>query len=73
MPISNKEFGFLKAEDEDINNIQTLLNDSIKINDELFIEYKKFVDKHKNFKFPKYPEFPDKIKKLKEKKLKRFG
>ena len=73
MPISNKEFGFfLKAEDEDINNIQTLLNDSIKINDELFIEYKKFVDKHKNFKFPKYPEFPDKIKKLKEKKLKKI-
>ncbi len=73
LPISNKEFGFfLKAEDEDINNIQTLLNDSIKINDELFIEYKKFVDKHKNFKFPKYPEFPDKIKKLKEKKLKKI-
>jgi len=73
LPISNKEFGFfLKAEDEDISNIQTLLNDSIKINDELFAEYKKFLAKHKNFKFPKYPEFPDKIKKLKEKKLKKI-
>ncbi len=73
LPISNKEFGFfLKAKDEDIKNIQTLLNDSIKINDELFSEYKKFVDKNKNFKFPKFPEFPDKIKKLKEKKLKKI-
>lgn len=70
VPISNKEFGnYFEAIDEDLKNINIFLDDAIKITDEIFNEYKKYLEDNKNFVLQKLPELPEKIKKLKEKKL----
>lgn len=73
VPISNKEFGFyFKTTAEDINNINLLLEDAIQINDDIFNEYKNYLEENKNFVIPKFPELPDKIKNLKQKKLQKI-
>ena len=70
VPISNKEFGnYFEAIDEDLININIFLEDAIKITDEIFNEYKKYLEDNKNFVIQKLPELPEKIKNLKEKKL----
>ena len=70
VPISNKEFGnYFEAIDEDLININIFLEDAIKITDEIFDEYKKYLEENKDFIIQKLPELPEKIKNLKEKKL----
>ena len=70
VPISNKEFGnYFEALDEDLKNINIFLDDTIIITDEIFNEYKKYLEDNKDFVIQKLPELPEKIKKLKEKKL----
>lgn len=70
VPISNKEFGnYFEAIDEDLKNINIFLEDAIKITDEIFNEYKKYLEENKDFVIQKLPELPEKIKNLKEKKL----
>ena len=70
VPISNKEFGnYFEAIDEDLININIFLEDAIKITDEIFNEYKKYLEENKDFVIQKLPELPEKIKNLKEKKL----
>ena len=70
VPISNKEFGnYFEAIDEDLININIFLEDAIKITDEIFNEYKKYLEENKDFIIQKLPELPEKIKNLKEKKL----
>ena len=70
VPISNKEFGnYFEAIDEDLININRFLEDAIKITDELFNEYKKYLEENKDFVIQQLPELPEKIKNLKEKKL----
>jgi len=70
VPISNKEFGnYFEAIDEDLININIFLEDAIKITDEIFDEYKKYLEENKDFVIQKLPELPEKIKNLKEKKL----
>ena len=70
VPISNKEFGnYFEAINEDIKNINIFLEDAIKITDEIFDEYKKYLEDNKDFVIQKLPELPKKIKNLKEKKL----
>lgn len=70
VPISNKEFGnYFEALDEDIKNINIFLDDTIVVTDEIFNEYKKYLEDNKDFIIQKLPELPEKIKKLKEKKL----
>lgn len=70
VPISNKEFGnYFEAIDEDLININIFLEDAIKITDEIFNEYKKYLEENKDFVIQQLPELPEKIKNLKEKKL----
>ena len=70
VPISNKEFGnYFEAIDEDLININIFLEDAIKITDEIFNEYKKYLKDNKDFVIQQLPELPEKIKNLKEKKL----
>ena len=70
VPISNKEFGnYFEALDEDLNNINIFLDDAIIVTDEIFNEYKKYLEDNKDFVIQKLPDLPKKIKKLKEKKL----
>ena len=70
VPISNKEFGnYFEAIDEDLININIFLEDAIKITDEIFDEYKKYLEENKDFVIQQLPELPEKIKNLKEKKL----
>ena len=70
VPISNKEFGnYFEAMDEDLININIFLEDAIKITDEIFNEYKKYLEENKDFVIQQLPELPEKIKNLKEKKL----
>ena len=70
VPISNKEFGnYFEAINEDLKNINIFLEDAIKITDEIFYEYKKYLEDNKDFIIQKLPELPEKIKNLKEKKL----
>lgn len=70
VPISNKEFGnYFEALDEDLKNINIFLDDTIIITDEIFNEYKKYLEDNKDFVIQKLPDLPKKIKKLKEKKL----
>ena len=70
VPISNKEFGnYFEALDEDLTNINIFLDDAIVVTDEIFNEYKKYLEDNKDFVIQKLPELPEKIKKLKEKKL----
>ena len=70
VPISNKEFGnYFEAIDEDLININIFLEDAIKITDEIFDEYKKYLEENKDFVIQKLPELPEKIKNLKKKKL----
>ena len=70
VPISNKEFGnYFEAIDEDLININIFLEDAIKITDEIFNEYKKYLEDNKDFVIQQLPELPEKIKNLKEKKL----
>ena len=70
VPISNKEFGnYFEAIDEDLKNINIFLEDAIKITDEIFNEYKKYLEENKDFVIQQLPELPEKIKNLKEKKL----
>ena len=70
VPISNKEFGnYFEALDEDLNNINIFLDDAIIVTDEIFNEYKKYLEDNKDFVIQKLPDLPEKIKKLKEKKL----
>ncbi len=70
VPISNKEFGnYFETIDEDLININIFLEDAIKITDEIFNEYKKYLEENKDFVIQKLPELPEKIKNLKEKKL----
>tara|TARA_Y100000816_G_scaffold114134_1_gene79907 strand:- start:438 stop:1415 length:978 start_codon:yes stop_codon:yes gene_type:complete len=70
VPISNKEFGnYFEAIDEDLININIFLEDAIKITDEKFNEYKKYLEENKDFVIQQLPELPEKIKNLKEKKL----
>ena len=70
VPISNKEFGnYFEAIDEDLININIFLEDAIKITDEIFNEYKKYLEENKDFVIQQLPKLPEKIKNLKEKKL----
>ena len=70
VPISNKEFGnYFEALDDDLTNINIFLDDAIVVTDEIFNEYKKYLEDNKDFVIQKLPELPEKIKKLKEKKL----
>ena len=74
VPISNKEFGnYFEAINEDIKNINIFLEDAIKITDEIFDEYKKYLEDNKDFVIQKLPELPKKIKNLKEKNLQIYG
>ena len=74
VPISNKEFGnYFEAIDEDLININIFLEDAIKITDEIFDEYKKYLEENKDFVIQKLPELPEKIKNLKEKNLQNCG
>ena len=50
-------------------NINIFLDDTIVVTDEIFNEYKKYLEDNKDFVIQKLPELPEKIKKLKEKKL----
>ena len=73
VPISNREFGnYFEAIDEDLKNINIFLEDAIKITDEIFNEYKKYLEENKDFVIQQLPELPEKIKNLKEKKLKKL-
>ena len=73
VPISNKEFGnYFEAIDEDLININIFLEDAIKITDEIYNEYKKYLEDNKDFVIQKLPGLPEKIKNLKEKKLKKL-
>ena len=55
--------------DEDLTNINIFLDDAIVVTDEIFNEYKKYLEDNKDFVIQKLPELPEKIKKLKEKNL----
>ena len=50
LPISNKEFGFyFKALEEDLKNINIFLEDSLEVNDEIYNEYSKYIEKNKDW------------------------
>lgn len=70
LPISNKEFGFyIKTTNEDLKNINTFLEDSTEVTEEIYNEYKTWLEKHKSIEIQKLPSLPDKLKNLKEKQL----
>ena len=70
LPISNKEFGFyIKTTNEDLKNINIFLEDSTKVTEEMYNEYKTWFEKHKSIEIQKLPSLPDKLKNLKEKQL----
>ena len=73
LPISNREFGFyFKTLPEDLKNINILLEDAIEIDDNIYEEYKKYLEDNKNFIIQKFPELPDALKNIKSKKLKKI-
>ena len=73
LPISNKEFGFyFKALEEDLKNINIFLEDTLEINDEIYQEYKKYIENNKDFIIQKFPKLPDNLQNLKNKKLKKI-
>ncbi len=73
LPISNKEFGFyFKALEEDLKNINIFLEDTLQINDNIYQEYKKYIETNKNFLIQKFPELPDQLQNLKKKNLKKI-
>ena len=58
--------------EEDLKNINIFLEDTLQINDNIYQEYKKYIETNKNFLIQKFPELPDQLQNLKKKNLKKI-